>query len=242
MSATNRGGLARHANDFYETPAAAIDIVLDALGITPAFKGYVIDPGCGTGAIAHRVALRAPGADIRGIELDVDCCAKARATRAGTIGFEQTDWLTWQSDGTPDLIIGNPPYQKTHLDPDKQNPCKTCKKKPKAERPACIACAGTGLGPPGGLVIDDAELAEKFTRKALAIAGKKGTVALLLRDNYLVPQTRRALRTDFGPLPDRLALERRPSFNGSGTDACDYAWHIWSPKRSGKWSVLSCRA
>jgi methylase of polypeptide subunit release factors len=197
MSATNRGGLARHANDFYETPSAPIDLVLDALDIGHNFRGYVLDPGSGTGHIAHRVALRAPNADIRGVELDPMLVDIARSTRAQTIAFECHDWLTWQADGTPDLIIGNPPY-----------------------------------GP-----VSDRNLAEKFIRKALAVAGKKGRVAMLLRANFLIPKTRRALREDFG-LPDFLALEKRPSFNGSGTDATDYAWHVWGPKSSGKWSVL----
>lgn len=201
MSATNRGGLDRHANDFYETPAWAVDIVLDALGITSEFRGYAIDPGSGTGSIAHRIALRAPNADIRGVELDPDLVAVARRERASNIAFEVHDWLTWPADGAPDFVIGNPPY-----------------------------------GPKS-----DPNLAEKFLRKAMSVVGKKGTVAFLLRANYLLPKRRRALRADFG-LPDKLELERRPSFNGSGTDATDYAWHVWSPKRSGKWTVLSTRA
>ncbi len=242
MSATNRNGLARHARDFYETPAHAIDLVLDALGITPDFRGYLIDPGSGTGHIAHRVALRCPNADIRGIELDGESVNRARASRSRTIAFECADWLTWQSDGAPDFVVGNPPYQATHIDLEKVNTCSRCKGKgvlrPRGEpEKVCPNCFGVEL-PHGGLVIDDAELAEKFIRKSLAVAGKKGTVALLLRANYLLPKTRRALRVDFG-LPDRYELERRPSFNGSGTDATDYAWHVWSPKRSGRWSVLS---
>lgn len=197
MSATNRNGLARHEGDFYETPAGAIDVILDALGIGPDFDGYVIDPGCGTGAIAHRVAERATKADVRGIELDANHLAHAIANRSSSIAWEVGDWLTWQSDGTPDFIIANPPYG------------------PKSDR----------------------HLAEKFIRKALAVAGKKGTVAMLLRANYLIPKSRRLLRTDFG-LPDKYELERRPSFNGSGTDATDYAWHVWRPKQAGRYSIV----
>lgn len=191
MSATNRGGLARHKNDFYETPAWCIDLVLDALGITADYRGYVIDPGSGTGAIAQRVAQRAPHADVRGVELNEELIAVARGLRSPTIAWECHDWLTWPSDGTADLVIANPPYKH----------------------------------------------ADAFIRKALEVVGKKGTVAMLFRVNFMLAKKRRALRKE--GLPDLHALEKRPSFNGSGTDATDYAWHIWSPKRSGKWTVLS---
>lgn len=191
MSATNRGGLARQPNDFYETPGWAIDAVLDHLGIGPDFDGYVIDPGSGTGAIAERVARRAPKADIRGVEQDEGLLATAKASRADGIAWEQADWLTWQPDGVPDLVIANPPYK----------------------------------------------IADAFVRKALEVAGKKATVAMLLRSTFLVPKARRPLRKEFG-LPDKLELERRPSFNRSGTDATEYAWLIWSPKRAGRWLVF----
>lgn len=197
MSSTNRHGLQRHENDFYETPAWAVDLVLDALGIGPDFEGYVIDCGAGTGSIANRVVEVTPKADVRGIEKDPNLVAKALVTRAPTVAWEVADWLTWQADGVPDLIIANPPYG------------------PKSDR----------------------HLAEKFIRKAFAVSGKKTTICMLLRATYLIPKTRRLLRKEFGK-PDRLELERRPSFNGSGCDSCDYAWHVWSPKRSGKWTVL----
>ncbi len=197
MSATNRNGLARHEGDFYETPQWAIDVVLDAIGITSSFDGYAIDPGTGTGAIAHRIAVRAPNADVRGIELNPDLLEKAKLGSFVAAAWENADWLTWQADGVPDLIIGNPPY-----------------------------------GPK-----NDRHLAEKFIRKALAVAGKKGTVAMLLRVNFLIPKSRRLLRSDFG-MPDKFELERRPSFNGSGTDATDYAWFVWRPKQAGRYSVL----
>ncbi len=220
MSATNRNGLQRHPFDFYETPNDAIDVVLDALGITPEFDGYVVDAGCGNGAIAARVAARAPNADVRGVELQAELIDRAKEKRLVSVAWEQSNWLTWKSDGTPDLVISNPPYQETRWDPEK-----IVKKK------------GKPTGEKGGLVIIDPDLAEKFIRKGLEVVGKKGTAAFLLRENYLVPKTRRSLRADFG-LPNIHALEKRPSFNGSGTDACDYAWFVWGPKRAGRWSVL----
>jgi methylase of polypeptide subunit release factors len=224
MSATNRGGLARHEFDFYETPSEAIDVVLDALEIGPTYDGYVIDCGTGTGAIASAVARRAPLADVTGIELQPELLDVARAARAVSVGWELADWLTWEPDGQPDLVIGNPPYQLTHWDPE-----------------LVVMKKGKPTGEIGGIVIDDAHFAEKFIRKALAVAGKRGTVAMLLRANYLVPKTRRALRREFGK-PDVLALEKRPSFNGSGTDATDYAWYVWGPKRLGRFDVLEVQS
>lgn len=220
MSATNRGGLQRHEHDFYETPDPAIDVVLDALGIGPEFDGYVVDAGCGNGAIAARVAARAPNADVRGIERQEELILRAKEKRLVSVAWEHADWLSWQPDGTPDLVIGNPPYQLTRWDPD-----------------LVVMKKGKPTGEIGGLRIEDRHYAEKFIRKALEVVGKKGTVAMLLRENYLVPKTRRALRADFG-MPNIHALEKRPSFNGSGTDATDYAWFVWGPKRAGKWSVL----
>ena len=96
---------------------------------------------------------------------------------------------------------------------------------------------GEPTGQIGGLEIDDPEYAERFIRRALWVAGKRGTVAMLLRMNYIVPAARHHLRDEFG-LPDMYALEKRPSYNGSGTDATDYAWFVWGPKRGGRYFVL----
>lgn len=206
MSATNRNGLARQPNDFYETPAWAIDAALDYLRIGSEFDGYVIDPGCGTGAIAERVAARAPKADVRGVEKDEACLEKAKVSRAPGIAWELADWLTWQPDGFPDLVIANPPYKVADAFVRK-----------------ALEVAGYPLHEPRGPCRG-------------YVAGKKATVAMLLRSTFLTPKKRRPLRKDFG-LPDKLELERRPSFNRSGTDATEYAWLIWSPKRAGRYVV-----
>lgn len=190
MSATNRNGLKRQPNDFYETPAWAIDVVLDVLGVNEEFDGYAIDPGSGTGAIAQRIAERAPKADVRGIELDATLLERAKTVRSASIAWEHGDWLSWSPDGVPDLIVANPPYS----------------------------------------------IAELFVRKALEVAGKKGIVAMLLRQGWVSGKKRRAFWRDFKA--DFHPLERRPSFNGSGTDATDYAWFVWGPKRGGRWSLL----
>lgn len=78
--------------------------------------------------------------------------------------------------------------------------------------------------------------AETFVRRALELVGSKGTVVALLRLGFLAAQCRRALHTDH---PSTVyVLPRRPSFNGSGTDATDYGWFVWGPRHGGKWRLL----
>lgn len=190
MSATNRNGLSRHANDFYETPIWAIDLILNELELKEDFAGYVIDPGSGIGAIAGRIATRCPKADVQGVEIDQALTEKARALRVASIAFDTGDFLSWEPDGVPDLIIGNPPYSH----------------------------------------------AEQFVRHALRMAKHKGTVAMLLRLGWCAGRKRRSFWREHRA--DVCVLERRPSFNGSGTDATDYAWFVWGPKRGGRWRRL----
>lgn len=190
MSATNRNGLARHPNDFYETPAWCVDLVLDELGLNADYQGYVIDPGSGTGAIAQRVAIRSPKADVQGVELTQELADKARGLRVPSIAFDVADFKTWEGDGQADLVIGNPPFSD----------------------------------------------AEAFVRKSLELVKAKGSVAMLLRLGWASGKIRRAFWAEHKA--DICILERRPSFNGSGCDACDYAWFVWGPKRTGRWSRL----
>lgn len=220
MSATNRGGLARHEHDFYETPSEAIDVLIDALGIGPEYEGYVVDAGCGNGAIARRIAARAPLCDVRGVELQPELLARAAELGGPSVAWEQGDWLAWQADGQPDLIVSNPPYQKVVWDPNKE-----------------LRRKGKLTGERGGFVVEDPHLAERFIRKALSCVSRRGTVAMLLRSNYFIPACRRPLREEYGS-PDLYGLEKRPSFNGSGTDATDYVWAVWGPRRGGKWFVI----
>lgn len=128
MSSTNRGGLARHAGDFYETPAWAVDLLLDELGLDESFEGYAVDPGAGTGAIAHRLAMRCPRADVVGVEANPALLEQARAARRSTIAFHEADFLTWKPDGPVDLVIGNPPYGKRWVDGVERTDDKTAEK------------------------------------------------------------------------------------------------------------------
>lgn len=50
-------------------------------------------------------------------------------------------------------------------------------------------------------------------------------VAMLLRINWLAGVRRAGWLMEHTPAV--YVLSRRPSFTGSGTDACDYAWMVW---------------
>lgn len=128
MSSTNRGGLQRHEGDFYETPSWVVDVLLDEIGIDESFEGYVVDPGAGTGAIAHRVATKAPRADVVGIEANPALVRQARVARRSTIVFHEEDFLSWTPDGPIDLVIGNPPYGKRWINGEVRTDDKTAEK------------------------------------------------------------------------------------------------------------------
>ena len=79
--------------------------------------------------------------------------------------------------------------------------------------------------------------AEAFVRRALdEVRGNNGTVCALLRLGFLASKK----RADFLRVnpPDVYVLSKRPSFNGEGTDSCDYGWFTWGPGRGGRWFVL----
>jgi len=70
-------------------------------------------------------------------------------------------------------------------------------------------------------------LAAEFVRRSMAVA--TGGIAMLLRLNFLGSSRGRAdlfCSPDWG-MPAVYVLERRPSFVGGRTDACEYAWFVW---------------
>ena len=79
--------------------------------------------------------------------------------------------------------------------------------------------------------------AEQFVRMALSEQRPyQGITCALLRLPFLASKK----RADFlrANPPDVYVLSKRPSFNGIGTDSCDYAWFVWGPGRGGRWVVL----
>ena len=85
-------------------------------------------------------------------------------------------------------------------------------------------------------------LAAPFIDRALREVDARGTVAMLLRLNYLGSRRRGAWHRAH---PSHIyVLERRPSFTGGGTDATEYAWFVWDAESRdngfGRVSVLEC--
>ncbi len=72
------------------------------------------------------------------------------------------------------------------------------------------------------------KLATEFVQKALIEVVPGGTVAMLMRLNWLASQKRAAFLRE--NTPSVYVLPKRPSFTGKGTDACDYAWMVWGSK------------
>lgn len=65
-------------------------------------------------------------------------------------------------------------------------------------------------------------LAQEFVIEAMH---RSHVVAFLLRLSFLGSQQRaRWLRQN---MPDVYVLPIRPSFDGNGTDSCEYAWFVW---------------
>ena len=78
---------------------------------------------------------------------------------------------------------------------------------------------------------------EFITRSLSEVAPVNGTVAALLRLNWLGSKKRAAFHK-LAP-SDVYVLSKRPSFGGSsGTDATEYAWFVWGPGRGNRWFIL----
>ncbi len=62
-----------------------LDDVVTALELAPGLR--VLDAGCGTGALAERVAVRCPGVELVGVDLSTAMLRHARIRRAWPEGF-----------------------------------------------------------------------------------------------------------------------------------------------------------
>ena len=68
--------------------------------------------------------------------------------------------------------------------------------------------------------------AEQHVRHGLYLVRTGGIVAYLLRLNFLAADERYAFRNTF-PVWRVYTLQERPSFTGTGSDACEYALFVW---------------
>ena len=85
-------------------------------------------------------------------------------------------------------------------------------------------------------------LAMEFVVKSLVTAlPYGGTVAMLMRINWLASQERAAFHKAYPS--DVYVLPRRPSFTGDGKcDSTDYGWFLWAPGSGNRWYVLDVEA
>ena len=109
MSSTGRG-MARHPDDFYATPAWAVDAVLPHLG--PLGDRWILEPSAGEGAIARRlIAAGALPERITAVEFDAE---RADACRLSCPATYHRDFLTFtppiSAARNTGLIVMNPPF------------------------------------------------------------------------------------------------------------------------------------
>lgn len=98
----------REDRDHYPTPRWCTLALLRywARWVWAPREPMVLDPACGEGAILEAVRSEIPEASTRGVELDT---GRAEAACARRLEVVQGDGLEIEW-GSPDLVIGNPPY------------------------------------------------------------------------------------------------------------------------------------
>ncbi|MCL8025066.1 methyltransferase domain-containing protein [Nocardioides bruguierae] len=83
-----------------------------AAWVRDAAPASVVDLYCGVGGFALHLAAAAPGTRVHGVEISAEAVAAARrsAAEAGLPAtFTAGDATAWAADGTPDLVVVNPP-------------------------------------------------------------------------------------------------------------------------------------
>jgi len=79
-------------------------------------------------------------------------------------------------------------------------------------------------------------IAQEFVEKALSLRSETGLVVMLLRLSFLESQKRVAFHRKH---PSAVyVLPKRPSFTGTGTDSCAYAWFVWGSEKINTWEIL----
>jgi hypothetical protein len=98
----------RESRDHYPTPRWATLALLRHSGRWfPPGESMFLDPACGEGAILQAIEDEVPNASTRGIELDEGRVKDAERRRLEVVQGDGLDRELW---GSPDWIIGNPPY------------------------------------------------------------------------------------------------------------------------------------
>ena len=220
MSATNRGAI-RRESDFYRTPPEAINTFLDAFEFMP-FR-YIIEPCAGDGAIVRELAKRTrkPKSFITAIEIRAE--EKQNLIEAGADQVIIGNFYEFSGrDPKPDIIITNPPYSIA------QEIIEHC----------------FDIAP-------DAEVIMLLRQGFLSSKARKS-----FWDKYPLTQLYPlAERPSFGASVKckkcdwrrfyhlgedypRRCPECGANVQVSKTDACDYAWFVWSKYREQKIQVI----
>jgi hypothetical protein len=250
MSATNRGGLRAH-RDYYATPPWVVDRLLARLPVGEGHPDrWIIDAGCGDGAIIERLLVTAKHKDrlIIGVENDKLRAEKATERFPGTT-IVVGSWLET-------LTIG----QLFACMPEGKLPCH-------ARLPIGIIS-----NPPYELALEFICRSLVFLRDSLA--PPNSFAAFLLRLGFLESIKRSKLHKKHPA--HLLCLDRRPSFchsfkcrskakGGCGnreryrvatsvsqlacpkcgmsmvkttSDASAYAWFVYGDGQGGRWEIL----
>lgn len=120
------------------------------------------------------------------------------------------------------------------------------------DQPSVDLCVESGLNAgcwdflsrpaePGDIVMNPPyRQAAEFVRHAIATGDDSAKVCALLRLNFLgSSRTRLDLVGPKSRLAQVIVLARRPSFTGDGkTDACEYAWFVWTHDHTGPARVV----
>lgn len=93
------------------------------------------------------------------------------------------------------------------------------------------------MNPPFSLAEEFCDRAIWETRAHGAGRIHDGTVIALMRLSMLASRRREPFWERYNRC-DVHVLAARPSFTGGGTDAYDYAWFVWGPSATGRWSRI----
>lgn len=99
---------------FYRTPAAAADRLIERAGIRSGMR--VLEPSCGDGALLEalrRHAVKQRLDDLRATGIEVDP-TRAEATRAKGFGVHVGNFLQTQPNPVFDVVVMNPPFYRKH--------------------------------------------------------------------------------------------------------------------------------
>ena len=113
MSATNRGS-ERSNNDYYSTPAWAVDVILPYLKIDIKSNRPILSPAAGKGEIIDRlVEYGVSRLIIEGIEIDKERANEAQKHTDLSIQCGNAIQIMrhWETRTDLQLIIENPPYK-----------------------------------------------------------------------------------------------------------------------------------